>query len=196
MKKKEIYVCGDFNIDLLKLNEEGKNLEFFGNMTGHGLMPFIIQPTRVVDGQTPSLIDNIFSNNIQDTVVGGNIYLTLSEHFSQFASVNRGKIDIKKIVMYGRNMKNFSEDAFREDVSIQQWRQDTDNPSILMDDMYWRLSGCSDRHGPIEKLKPHEIKLRLKPWITPDIQKLIKVRDRLFARKKRLKMNMVEILIT
>ena len=167
------------------MNEREKNLEFFSNLTGHGLMPFIIQPTRVVDSQTPSLIDNIFSNNIQDTVVGGNIYLTLSEHFSQFASVNRGKIDVKKIVMYGRNMKNFSESAFREDVSIQQWRQDTDNPSILMGDMYWRLDGCSDRHGPIEKLNPHEIKLRLKPWITPDIQKLIKVRDRLFARKKR-----------
>ena len=87
--------------------------------------------------------------------------------------------------MYGRNMKNFSEEAFREDVSIQQWRQDTDDPSILMNDMYWRLSGCSDRHGPMEKLKPRDIKLRLKPWITPDIQKLIKVRDRLFARKKR-----------
>ena len=184
-EKKEIYVCGDFNIDLLKLHEEEKNLEFFGNMTGHGLLPFIIQPTRVVESQTPSLIDNIFSNNIQDSVVGGNIYLTLSEHFSQFASINRGKIDIRKIVMYGRNMKNFSEDAFREDVSIQQWRQDTDDPSILMDDLYWRLNGCSDRHGPIEKLKPNEIKLRLKPWITPDIQKLIKVRDRLFARKKR-----------
>ena len=87
--------------------------------------------------------------------------------------------------MYGRNLKNFSEAAFREDVSIQQWRQDTDNPCILMSDMFWRLDGCSDRHGPVEKLKPKEIKLKLKPWITPEIQKLIKVRDRLFARKKR-----------
>ena len=87
--------------------------------------------------------------------------------------------------MYGRNLKNFSEAAFRDDVSIQQWRQDTDDPCILMDDMFWRLEGCADREGPIEKLKPKEIKLKLKPWITPDIQKLIKVRDRLFARKKR-----------
>ena len=184
-EKKEIYLCGDFNIDLLKMNEVEKYLEFYTNLNGHGLLPFIIQPTRVVDSQVPSLIDNIFSTNISDSVLGGNIYLKLSEHFSQFASVNRGTIDLKKIVMYGRNLKNFSADAFREDVSIQQWRQDTDDPSILLGDMFWRLDGSVERHGPMERLKPNEIKLKLKPWITTEIQKLIKVRDRLYARKKR-----------
>ena len=82
-------------------------------------------------------------------------------------------------------MKNFSAAAFREDVSIQQWRQDTEDPNILTNDMFWRLEGCAERHGPVEKLNTNEIKLKLKPWITPDIQKLLKVRDRLFARKKR-----------
>ena len=41
-------------------------------------LPLIIQPTRVVDIQTPSLIDNIFCNNLSDEIIGGNIYLTLS----------------------------------------------------------------------------------------------------------------------
>lgn len=184
-EKKEIYLCGDFNIDLLKMHEIAKYLEFFTNLNGHGLLPFIIQPSRVVDSQTPSLIDNIFSSNIADTVLAGNIYLTLSEHFSQFASVNRGKIDVKKIVMYGRNMKKFTDTAFKEDVSIQQWRQDTNDPSTLMSDMFWRLEGCADRHCPIEKLTPREVKLKLKPWITPEIQNIMKIRDRLFARTKR-----------
>ena len=58
-----------------------------------------------------------------------------------------------------------------------------------MSDLFWRLEGCADREGPVEKLKPREVKLKLKPWITTDIQKLIKVRDRLFARKKRQPLN-------
>ena len=184
-ENKEIYICGDFNIDLLKMNDFDTHLEFYTLLNSHGLLPFIIQPTRVVDSQIPSLIDNIFSTNISDAVLGGNIYLTLSEHFSQFASVDRGCIDIKKIVMYGRNMKNFSEDDFRDDVSIQQWRQDTDDPNLLTLDLIWKLDGCADRHGPVEKLTPKEVKLKLKPWITLDIQKLMQIRDRLFARKKR-----------
>ena len=56
---------------------------------------------------------------------------------------------------------------------------------MLAEDFVWRLNGCADRHAPIEKLKPKQIKFRLKPWITPDLQKLIKIRDKLFARKKR-----------
>ena len=120
-----------------------------------------------------------------DAVISGNIYFTLSEHFSQFASINRGKIDVKNIVVYGRNQKNLSEDDFRDDVSIQNWAHDTDDPNILMADLVWRLEGCVDRHAPSKKLSPKEVKFRLKPWITTEIQKLIKLRDRLFARKKR-----------
>ena len=177
-ENKEVYICGDFNIDLLKIDEVKNYLEFYNLLNCYGLLPFIIQPTRVVDRQTPSLIDNIFSNNIQDLVSGGNIYLTLSEHFSQFASINRGKMDCKKIDMYGRDFSKFSADQFRDDVSIQPWNLDSNDTNLLSNDFVWR-------HAPTKKLNPKEIKLKFKPWITPEIMKLIKIRDRLFARKKR-----------
>ena len=183
-EKKEIYICGDFNIDLLRMNDFENHLEFYTLLNSHGLLPFIVQPSRVVSNQVPSLIDNIFSTNICDAVSSGNIYLTLSEHFSQFASVNRSSIDVKKMTMYGRNLKNFSEINFRDDVSIQQWRVDTEDPNLLTYDLVSKLDGCAERHAPTQKLTPKEIKLTLKPWITPDIQKLIKLRD-LFERKKK-----------
>ena len=86
-ERKEIYICGDFNIDLLKLNEIDNHMDFYTLMTAHGLLPFITQPSRVVESQTPSLIDNIFSTNISDGVQSGNIFLTLSEHFSQYTNL-------------------------------------------------------------------------------------------------------------
>ena len=95
------------------------------------------------------------------------------------------------MTMYGRNLKNFSEINFRNDVSIQQWRQDTDDTNLLTYDLVKKLDGCAERHAPTQKLTPKEIKLTLIPWITPDIQNLIKLRDRLFERKKdNLKMSM------
>ena len=90
-------------------------------MSSFGLIPLIIHPSRMVEGQTPSLIDNIFSNNIHENIISGNIYLTLSEHFSQFASIVRDRIDVKKIHMTGRDFTNFSADSYRDDVSIQTW---------------------------------------------------------------------------
>ena len=42
-----------------------------------------------------------------------------------------------------------------------------------------------NRHAPIKKHSPGEIKLKSKPWITDKIKKMIKFRNKLFARKKR-----------
>ena len=154
-------------------------------MNSYGLLPLIIHPSRVVEGQTPSLIDNIFSNNIHENILSGNIYLTLSEHFSQFASVVRDKIDVRKINMVGRDYSKFSADTYRDDVSIQNWNLSSNDTNFLMGDFVWKITGCSDRHAPIKKLNPKEIKLKLNPWMTPELLKLIRIRDRLFARKKR-----------
>ena len=40
-------------------------------------------------------------------------------------------------------------------------------------------------HAPIKQLTPKEVKLVNKPWITPAISKMIKIRSKSFARKKR-----------
>ena len=94
-ENKEVYICGDFNIDLLKVDEINNYQIYYNLICSFGFLPLIIQPIRVVDNQTPSLIDNIFCNNLSDEITSGNIYLTLSEHLCQLASVRREKIDIK-----------------------------------------------------------------------------------------------------
>ena len=90
--------------------------------------------------------------------------------------------------MYGRDYSKFSEEKFREDVSIQTWCHNTEDPNLLMSDFIWRLDdGCAERHAPVKKLSPRDVKLRLNPWMNPEILKLIRIRDRLFSRKKRFK---------
>ena len=62
----KIKICGDFNIGLLKLNKINNYQQFYNLLCSFGFLPLIIQPTRDVENQTPSLIDNIFSNNLSD----------------------------------------------------------------------------------------------------------------------------------
>ena len=80
----------------------------------------ILQPTRVTESSA-TIIDNIFSNNIQDDIISGNLLLTFSEHLSQFITVTREKIEFKKLNVYLRDYSKFSNESFREDVSIQNW---------------------------------------------------------------------------
>ena len=69
-------------------------------------LKFIYQHSRCENIEIHN-IDNIFSNNIQDEVISGNILLTLSEQFSQSISVKRERIDIKKVNIYWRDYSTF-----------------------------------------------------------------------------------------
>ena len=134
-ENKELYICGDFNIDLLQNESNTTSLNFLNLLNCNGFLPLILHPSRVVEGNKASLIDNIFSNNVNYEILSGDIYLTLSEHFSQFASINRGKIDVKKIVMFGRDTSKFCAESFRQDVSNHQWIQDSNDANVNAGDL-------------------------------------------------------------
>ena len=172
-ENKEIYLCGDFNIDLLKINKGSYFLDFYNILNSYGILPSIIHPTRVVEGQQPSLIDNIFTNNLKDELCSGNIQFTLSEHFSQFVSVNRAAIDVKNVVIFGNDYSEFSEQSFCDDVSIQNWNTTSNDANALANDLRWRLDGCVERHAPLKKLPDKEVKRRLNPWMTNKILKIM-----------------------
>ena len=124
-------------------------------------------------------------NNIQDNIESGNILLTLSEHFSQFLSVKREKVDLKKINIYQRNYSKFSSESFRDDVSIQNWIYIHNNVNDSFKDFCTKLEGSVSRHAPLKKLTPKEITSRNKPWLSVVILKMIKIRNKVFAKKKR-----------
>ena len=185
-ENKDVYICGDFNIDLLKLDDEIKYLKFYNLLCTYGFLPLIIHPSRVVDNQEPSLIDNIFSNNISHEIISGNIYLTLSEHFSQFASITYVKPNYKKNNIYQRDFAKYSAVKYHEEISALDLRSDPNkNTSDQMSEFYKKLKDVADKHAPFKKLTAKEVRLKSKPWITPQVSKLIRTRDKLFARKKR-----------
>ena len=98
-ENKEVYICGDFNINLLNIDTNNGSSNFYNLFNSNGFLPLILHPSRVVENQAPSLIDNIFTNNSNSIILSGNIYLTISEHFSQFASIQHDMIDVKNIEM-------------------------------------------------------------------------------------------------
>ena len=134
---------------------------------------------------TATVIDNIFSNNRQDDILSGNVLLTLSDHFAQMVPVNREQIDSKKINVYQRDYSKFSRESFRDDVSIQNWCYSHDIVNDLFKDFYTKLEASVDRHDPLKKLTPKEITIKSKPWLSTEILKMIKFRNKIFARKKR-----------
>ena len=182
-EKKECYLAGDFNIDLLKYDTNNKYAEFLNTMTSYGYLPHILQPTRITDFST-TVIDNIHGNSFEHES-GGNILVKFADHFSQFLIINKEIVKLKANDTFRRDYSNFEDNAFIDDVSFQRIGVDDINGTDLkFDDFLWRLEACVDRHAPIKKLNKKQINKQSKPWISKQIVKMIKHRDRLFHKKK------------
>ena len=146
-ENKEIYICGDFNSDLLKMDRNINHKKFYEQMYSYGLLSQITQPTRVTEN-TATIMDNIFSNNMDNKILSGNIITDFSDHYTQFVSVVRDKIDYKSIKMFIRDYSNFSEDSFRDDVSIQNVNNYYD-VNEKFNDFYVKLEACVERYAPL-----------------------------------------------
>ena len=183
-ENKEIYLCGDFNSDILKIDFQNSYKRFYVLLSSFGILPFILLPTRIA-GNSATIVDNIFTNNINNTILSGNIVTDFSDHFSQFISVQRLKFDFKSISIFTRDYSKFSEKSFRDDVSIQNFDNEFTNINDQFNDFYFKIEGCVSRHAPYKKLTPKEVKLNGKPWISNELTKMIKIKNKLFYRKKR-----------
>ena len=73
------YICGDYNIDSLKLKVNPRFGEFFDHIISSNFFPKITLPTRFSD-QSATLIDNVFSTNIEEKEVFGILLNHISDH--------------------------------------------------------------------------------------------------------------------
>ena len=66
-KKSEAIIAGDFNINLLKINEKEYCSEFYDTLTGFSFLPKITFPTRF-SSLIGTLIDNLFCKKDKNSV--------------------------------------------------------------------------------------------------------------------------------
>jgi hypothetical protein len=78
------YIMGDFNVDLIKSGTHGPSGEFLGGFTSRGFYPLVSLPTRLASG---TLIDNIFTNNLENKIEAGLVTVDVSDHLPIFAMV-------------------------------------------------------------------------------------------------------------
>ena len=79
-----LFITGDFNYNLLNTTKDTDVELFLDTMFTYQLQPNIVYPTRIVDNARPTLIDNIFSNYINDNSIRGNLLETIPDHLPNF----------------------------------------------------------------------------------------------------------------
>ena len=116
-ENKKVLLAGDFNFDLLKYETNTSINNFLQTMLNNSYQPCITEPTRMVFGNKPSLVDNIFSNSVEKCI-SGNILDKISDHLPSFVIFENTKSKPKPKPIKRRNMKLSDEAKFQADLLL------------------------------------------------------------------------------
>ena len=90
-ENKDIFLNGDFNINISQYDNNKDSQEFLDNMHSKLLLPYISSPSRVT-ARSQTLIDNIFSNKIEVESFSGNITTSISNYYAQFLLLKKSNL--------------------------------------------------------------------------------------------------------
>ena len=82
-ENKNVILLGDFNIDLLHYESHIQTREFLDKIYFGLLSPHITIPTRITP-RSRTLIDNIFTNTVDEPSISGNLMCSISDHLARF----------------------------------------------------------------------------------------------------------------
>ena len=173
------YICGDYNIDLLQIENSNKVNLFYENMSMSGFFPKITLPTRLSE-TTCTLIDNVITNNIDNNHLSGVLIRKISDHQMNFCMINdkrtasnsKGKfIEIGNHT--GNALENFQIYLFERNIIQEMDHNISSDPNANCDILFDELSNAKQLHMPTERVKFNKRKHKVQPWMNNVLLKKI-----------------------
>ena len=207
--KLPVYLCGDYNINLLKMHEKNSYEEFFETMLVHSYLPNITLPTRLTDTSN-TLIDNVFANSAKFEAVSGILTNNISDHQAIFtiitiprerviihtniSSNNQATYTVKKLssgtkpkAIFTPPNRKLDIDMFCEDVRINLVAN-TDNTFDESDNYKGLVKSIGDaqkKQIDSKRFKYNKYRHKKCKWITFGLLKSIEFRDNLYRELKK-----------
>ena len=168
---KTVYVVGDFNINILNHEKHKETNDFIDLMYSKGVFPLITKPTRITN-TTATLIDNIFTNDLNHNYTSGAFICDVTDHLPIFivgsnsikSNVNKNKFIYKRSIDED-NLKCFTTAISNVDWSMIEASSDT---NVAYDMFMNKIVSLYDEHCPLKKVRIKEIKVH-KPWMSPGL---------------------------
>ena len=175
-ENKEVYLMGDFNINLLNYESNQETADFLNNMHSNSLVPYITLPTRITH-RSKTLTDNIFFNEINEAAIFGNLVTGISDHHAQFLITPRIlKNDPNKVTLR-RSFKNFNNELFKNDLLKTDWesllKTNLNDVRFSFEQFLLELNNLLDIHAPLNYSKRKNEKHN-KLWFTNGIANSIR----------------------
>ena len=181
-RNRNIYLMGDFNIDLLKFEYCSYSKELLELTQSFSLLPAVDKPTRVY-GNSATLIDNIFSNNLENSLICGNIVTDTTDHFTQVCIVatHANPLNYSTQRKEIRDYSSFNANRFLSELQEIEWSNSSDNDANKSFTTFYKKINCLiNKHVSMKTLSKRRGKTLSKPWITKGIRSSIRIKNNLF----------------
>ena len=158
--------------------------ELLNTMTSNFLQPCITEPTRIIQGNRPSIFDNIFTNIFDKELYSGKLLDKITDHLPNFLIMKNIKNNHKNKKIKIRDMKNFDHDKYLSDLEELDnfdWLQFKDIDEVF-NAYQKKFIEIINNNAPYITLFKKASKQRQKPWITSGILKSIKYKNKLFGK--------------
>lgn len=208
-RNSDIFIMGDFNLNLLNIDSHDKTNEFLESMYSSSLYPLISKPSRITPNSA-TLIDNIFCNCLDSTFNTGLLIADVSDHLPVFCVKKNCKLRslydnpyVSKRLINDKLILKFKSKLQDTDWTILYRIDDINTCYNKFLKIY-----CSiyNECFPLVKPKQKPKHIRKKPWITKALLHSINKKQRLWknylkkpthdneAKYKRYKNNLIHLL--
>jgi len=183
-ESKQLYLLGDFNLNLLNCEQHALTSEFLEVLYASSVFPLITKPTRV-HSTSATLIDNILFNSLENSDhCNGIIFSDISDHFPIFSiklvNVNES-IKLKKYRNFSSaNIGKFLDSLRNADWSYILVNQNCQEAFTAFYDLFKHLY---DNCFPVQTVK--SCYYSRKYWLSAGLKTSIKLKNRLFLKSKR-----------
>ena len=188
LSNKTYFVCGDFNINYSK---QQQNSVYINSIASTGSQQLITSPTRIKSApNASSLLDHLYTNHLTDQVLVKIISHDVTDHLPFIAVIDNHPPKIERQCKYKkRDMRNFNKNEFLDYLSLHMNSISSLDANESFDMFIDVMTNSINKFAPFRSLTKREIKLKAKPWITPNISKLIRKKNRLYKKFVRSKSN-------
>jgi hypothetical protein len=182
-ENKYIYLMGDFNLNLMNHQSHQQTSEFLDVMYSNMLLPLITRPTRIT-AHTSTLIDNIFTNHLENSLFSGLLFTDISDHLPIFCFSYEQSLDIidEKFVIF-RDKSNSNLIKFHNQLNNTKWEDllGFNDPETAYDCFHKKFKDIYNLSFPFKKVKTKKFSLR-KPWVSNGLLKSINRKNNLYKK--------------
>ena len=150
-----------------------------------GLYPLIDKPTRITD-HSATLIDNIFTNELDSKINSGLLISDISDHLPifevcKYPDINR--ISNQKHTLIRQTDKSCI-DALKNELILHNWDgvMGSTDVNIAYDNFIKTFVNLYDKHCPVKNICSNINVNKIKPWFTTGLRNACKKKNNLYRK--------------